>query len=173
MIYYDNVDFASYQRRCVSFFIDNAFIYSVAFLFSHLFSAQINSRLSILCGRIFLEILANILIFPILQSSSLQASIGEILLGIKIIDKNGCRVGFWRAAYRRLILYFCPWGTIFFFFLPNKQCLHDYLSDTLVVSKNTIFNHYKLPLKKIRFSLFLLYFLLVIILVVEYFGAII
>lgn len=162
MIYYDNINFASYKKRVLSFLVDILLINIPSFL-PYLIASHVESMVFIYLLRSFFLFCGYLFFFPILQSSPLQASIGEFFFGIKIVDKNGFRVGFWRATYRTLILTFCPWGILFFFFLPNKQCLHDYLSDTLIVSKDTKFNQYKLPLKKIRFSLFLLYFLVSVV----------
>ena len=160
MRYFPNIIFSSYQKRTIAFLIDNICIYAISYFLSHILSSFINSLFVILLIRMFLVFCGNILIFSFLQSSKLQASFAEFLLGIKIVDKNGERIGFWRASYRRLILVFCPWGILLFFFSPNKQCLHDYLSDTLVINTTEKLRKLNVPLRKIRISLFLIYFLL-------------
>lgn len=107
------------------------------------------------------EILWLVLI-PLMQSSFLQASFGEIVLNISISDIYGKQISFLRALYRNCILFFCPWGAVTWFFTPQKQCLHDLLSDVIVLNERSYSpNLYKTPLKKIRYSIIFIRFLVV------------
>jgi uncharacterized RDD family membrane protein YckC len=77
------------------------------------------------------------LYFALMESSSKQATLGKIALGISVTDLEGRRIGFGRATGR----YFAKLLsvlTIFIGFLmaaftERKQALHDLIAQTLVV----------------------------------------
>ena len=77
------------------------------------------------------------LYFALLESSSRQATLGKMLLGIFVTDERGARIGFARALGRTLakILskYFCYLGYIITLFTERSQALHDLLASTLVL----------------------------------------
>lgn len=78
--------------------------------------------------------------FAWMESSRLQATLGKMLLGIKVVDANGQRMTFWHAFGRNagkiisgIILnigYFMAGAT------RKKQALHDQLANAYVVDKN-------------------------------------
>jgi uncharacterized RDD family membrane protein YckC len=87
-----------------------------------------------LAGLIFL---LQWLYFALMESSTKQATLGKILLGIKVTDMNGQRISFARASGRffgkilsGLILSI---GFMMAGFTEKKQALHDMLAGTLVV----------------------------------------
>jgi uncharacterized RDD family membrane protein YckC len=74
-----------------------------------------------------------------MESSASQATIGKMLMGIKVTDMEGNRIGFARASGRffgkflsKIILYI---GFIMAAFTAQKQGLHDILAKTLVLTK--------------------------------------
>jgi uncharacterized RDD family membrane protein YckC len=72
-----------------------------------------------------------------LESSEKQATIGKMVLGLKVTDLNGQRISFARASGRffsKLIssLVLCI-GYIMVAFTEKKQGLHDMIASTLVV----------------------------------------
>ncbi|MBS1174432.1 MAG: hypothetical protein H6R05_563 [Burkholderiaceae bacterium] len=74
-----------------------------------------------------------------MESSASQATIGKMLMGIKVTDMNGHRISFARASGRffgkalsKLIVYI---GFIMAAFTEKKQGLHDILAKTLVINK--------------------------------------
>jgi uncharacterized RDD family membrane protein YckC len=74
-----------------------------------------------------------------MESSTYQATVGKIALGIQVTDLNGNRVSFGRALGRNLskilsalILYI---GFIMAAFTERKQGLHDMIAGTLVVKR--------------------------------------
>jgi uncharacterized RDD family membrane protein YckC len=74
-----------------------------------------------------------------MESSTSQATIGKMLMGIKVTDMNGHRISFARASGRffgkalsKLIVYI---GFIMAAFTEKKQGLHDILAKTLVINK--------------------------------------
>lgn len=72
-----------------------------------------------------------------LESSSKQATVGKMALGLKVTDLEGRRISFARATAR----HFCKIisgmimliGFIMAGFMPKKQALHDLIAETLVV----------------------------------------
>lgn len=79
------------------------------------------------------------LYFAFMESGSMQGTLGKKLLGIKVTDMEGGRIGFGRATGR----YFGKIlsGMIFMVgflmagFTEKKQALHDMLARTLVVKR--------------------------------------
>ena len=74
-----------------------------------------------------------------MESSSSQATIGKMLMGIKVTDMAGHRISFARASGRffgkalsKLIVYI---GFIMAAFTEKKQGLHDIFAIALVVNK--------------------------------------
>ncbi|WP_374602103.1 RDD family protein [Arenimonas sp.] len=77
--------------------------------------------------------------FAGMECSSLQATVGKLALGIKVVDGQGRRLGFGRAAGRwagsivsYLILYI---GFFMAGWTRRKQALHDLMAGTFVVDK--------------------------------------
>jgi uncharacterized RDD family membrane protein YckC len=77
--------------------------------------------------------------YAAMESSSSQATVGKIALGIQVTDLEGNRVSFGRALGRNLakilsaiILYI---GFIIAAFTERKQALHDMIAGTLVVKR--------------------------------------
>ncbi|MFJ7856797.1 RDD family protein [Peribacillus sp. NPDC097206] len=88
---------------------------------------------------LFLAILISFLYYTLLHSSKWQGTVGKKLLNIKVVDLNGNRIGFGKAAGRYfatiisgVILYI---GYIMAGFTEKKQALHDMIVGTLVVKK--------------------------------------
>ena len=77
------------------------------------------------------------LYFALMESSSLQATLGKMLMGIKVTDLNGARISFARATGRYfakiLSAIICFIGYILAAFTERKQALHDMIASTLVV----------------------------------------
>jgi uncharacterized RDD family membrane protein YckC len=79
------------------------------------------------------------LYFAIMESSSRQATLGKMALGIVVTDISGRRISFARATGRQLgkiisgmILYI---GYLMIAFTQRKQGLHDIMAECLVVVK--------------------------------------
>lgn len=81
------------------------------------------------------------LYYALMESSSKQATIGKIVLGISVVDTTGNRISFGRATGR----YFAKIisgiilsiGYIMAAFTAKKQALHDILASTLVIKNQT------------------------------------
>lgn len=98
------------------------------------------------------------LYFAWMQSSRLQASLGKLACGIKVVraDSQGARVGFWRnllryLAYMLISVLTLGIGVIVAAFMAGmsarKQAPHDKVCDTLVVDRWAFTDHPELQSK--------------------------
>ena len=77
--------------------------------------------------------------FSSFESSSKQATLGKMALGIKVTDMNGEPIGFGKASGRyfgkiiSVLIFFM--GYIMVAFTQKKQGLHDIMAGCLVVNK--------------------------------------
>lgn len=90
--------------------------------------------------------LANVIVFIVgwmyyasMESSNKQATLGKMLLGIKVTDKDGERIGFRKATGRhfgKIISGAILWiGYIMAAFTEKKQALHDKMAGCLVINQ--------------------------------------
>jgi len=79
------------------------------------------------------------LYYSLMESSKYQASIGKIVLGLKVTDLNGAPVDFTKALVRNLCKIISSMilliGYLMAAFTEKKQALHDMIASTLVVKK--------------------------------------
>ncbi len=80
----------------------------------------------------------SILYFGILTSTKMQGTVGKLLLGIKVVGRDGDRISFGRAIGRyfaSMVSSFMYVGYILAAFNEKKQTLHDYVANTFVVKR--------------------------------------
>lgn len=86
-------------------------------------------------GALF--IIVNWLYEALMTSSTKQATIGKMALGIKVTDTQGQPISFGRASARHFSKYISSFilfiGFIMAAFTERKQALHDLIAETLVV----------------------------------------
>lgn len=84
-----------------------------------------------------LVLLAIWLYYALLQSSSKQATLGYMLLGMKVTDLEGRRISFLRATARHFLHILSGMlfgiGFLMVAFTSRKQALHDLIAGTLVM----------------------------------------
>ncbi len=78
------------------------------------------------------------LYFAMMESSTRQATLGKMILHLKVTDMDGSRITFGRATGRyfgKVLNGFIPLaiGFIIAGFTEKKQALHDFIASTLVV----------------------------------------
>jgi uncharacterized RDD family membrane protein YckC len=75
----------------------------------------------------------------LLTSSSLQATLGKLILGLRVTDLQGQRISFGRATARHFAKYLSTAilgiGYLMVAFTEKKQGLHDMIAGTLVQKK--------------------------------------
>lgn len=78
-----------------------------------------------------------VLYYGLLESSEKQATLGKMIVGIKVTDENGQRISLGRAAGRFFAKYISGLtlliGYIMAGFTDKKRALHDMIAGTLVV----------------------------------------
>ena len=135
-------DYAGFWRRFGAYIIDSLLInisgYVLALIFGFIFLAGGIGEGAFLVIYLILFV-AQLLYFPLMESSSKQATVGKMTLGIKVTDESGQRISFGRAIGRYfakiisgLILFI---GYIMVAFTKKKQGLHDMMAGTLVLKK--------------------------------------
>lgn len=86
-----------------------------------------------------LSIVIGWLYFAIMESSSRQATVGKMALGIKVTDLNGNRISFGRATGRHFAKLISGAilgiGYLMIIWTEKKQGLHDMIASCLVVNK--------------------------------------
>ena len=127
--------YASVWKRFFAFLIDAAVF---AVLFWVLAQTMNNASVSL----VLLVIIW--LYYALLESSPLQASLGKIIMGIKVVDRRGRRLTFWQATERifsklvtNVTFYF---GFFIAAFDKKKRTLHDRISHSAVIAKNAEFD---------------------------------
>ena len=142
--------YASGLRRLGAWFIDSlvvGFFVSIIFHVSHhsigysFFSDGVNMdffRSGFFTYKIAKFTLA-MLYFAYMESSKYQATLGKIVLGIKVVDKNDHRLEFPQALLRNLSKILSAFvlgiGYIMIIFDAKKQGLHDKIAETFVVKQ--------------------------------------
>jgi uncharacterized RDD family membrane protein YckC len=138
--------FVGFWRRFAAYAIDIIPITLVLFLLFYFFlgfdaalRAYFDNRAAFLEQRNQIRDLAFIiwiLYCAFAESSSLQGTLGKKLLGIKVVDREGQRLGFGRAIARNLakIISFIPLGLGFLWvaFSKEKKGWHDMIAKTYV-----------------------------------------
>jgi uncharacterized RDD family membrane protein YckC len=141
------VQYAGFWRRVGAWFIDGLIMTPVSwgiYFLTIMIGASVaededlGAGIGVFIGAIVLIILAWIY-FAIMESSSKQATLGKMALGIIVTDLEGQRISFGKATGRHfskivsgIILYI---GFIMVAFTEKKQGLHDMMAGCLVVVK--------------------------------------
>ena len=132
------MEYAGFWRRVAAALIDGILVAVVSWIVTGIFSAVSDGA----------EVTAQILVliaaygyYAGMESSSYQATVGKIALGIQVTDLSGNRISFLRALGRNLAEILSALilliGYIMVAFTPKKQGLHDMIAGTLVVKKGT------------------------------------
>lgn len=102
-------------------------------------------------GQLFSEFTIALMLFvivwlyyAIMESSPWQATLGKRIIGLKVVDKHGKRLSFWKAS-RRLLTRLITNITFYFGFFTaafdkHRETLHDHLSKSVVISEKAEFN---------------------------------
>jgi uncharacterized RDD family membrane protein YckC len=144
------VQYAGFWRRLAAALIDGLLSFAVylaiAFVMGFIYAAITgNDEMSDDTANVIayvawiIAFLLGWLYWALMESSSKQATLGKMALGIVVTDGQSRRISFGRATGRyfgrilsALILYI---GFIIIAFTEKKQGLHDIMADCLVVVK--------------------------------------
>lgn len=148
--------YASLDCRWAAFLIDTGLFlfiqsFSMFFLIGYPFPEEDHSRIFLPQLDIFMAnvgyigklvytnlyfFLAHWLYNAYMESSVKQGTLGKIVLGLKVTNMNGKRLGFWGASVRYFAKYLSAGtlllGLIFAFFNRRNQALHDIIAGSTV-----------------------------------------
>lgn len=144
--------YAGFWKRGAAFFIDAVIImFPQAFLGNIFGTAFLNKMSSLdpiqeyIGYTLWAQIIAIVVAWVYMagmESSAFQASIGKLLLGIRVVGKDGGRISFARATGRFLGRIFsvlvAGLGILAIAFSAKKQALHDMMADCLVMNKEPV-----------------------------------
>ncbi len=136
-------NYAGFWRRFAAYIIDVILVSAIFFIISTLINLKTdeseNSNATITVIEYSIAIAISWLYYAIMESSSRQATLGKMALGIIVTDVQGNRISFGRATGRHfskiiswLILLI---GFMMITFTEKKQGLHDMIANTLVVMR--------------------------------------
>jgi uncharacterized RDD family membrane protein YckC len=132
------MEYAGFWRRVAAALIDGILVGIVSWIVTAIFSA-ISDGAGVAAQ--ILVLIAAYGYYAGMESSSYQATVGKIALGIQVTDLNGNRISFGRALGRNLAEILSALilliGYIMVAFTEKKQGLHDMIAGTLVVMKGT------------------------------------
>lgn len=97
-------------------------------------SIDVITGLLSLVGNVF-AIIASWLYYAGLESSSRQATVGKMAVGIKVVGLDGKRISFARATGRYFAKLIPDFDIVTIWFTEKKQAIHDMIAGTLVVKK--------------------------------------
>jgi len=133
------MEYSGFWRRFVAYVIDNILL-SVIFWLLVVVLGGIAGDGGVI-GAYTLAAIVWLGYYAAMESSSHQATVGKIALGIQVTDLEGNRISFGRALGRNLakiisVLIFYI-GFIMAAFTAKKQALQDMIAGTLVVKKGS------------------------------------
>jgi len=139
-------DFAGFWLRAVANFIDSLILgfgcfvamYGTAFMMVSVVGVPDHQgAILYFIGMYVVAVLMIWLYYALMESSRNQATVGKLLLGLKVTDLEGYPIGFGRATGRLVgkSLSGLFWGVGFLMagLTERKQALHDMIAGTLVV----------------------------------------
>ena len=155
-----NFEYSGFWRRFIAFLIDKI-ILLIPLFFIMLIILYLSTTPENLSDNNYTEkliiyylfsyliiIILNWLYFSFMESSKYQASLGKLIMGIKVVDIHGKRLSFEKASNRffaTTISYLTFYvGFLMVGFTQNKQTLHDILTNCLIIkNKSTLKNNEK------------------------------
>ena len=128
-----NIAYAGFWKRFLAILVDSIMIGIIESLMVFVIGGGINDKI--------IAVVLNWLYFTLFESSSKQATLGKMLLGILVTDLEGQRLTFGRANARYWTKIFSGLilgiGFMMAGFTQRKQALHDIIAETLVIKKRT------------------------------------
>jgi len=141
--------YAGFWKRGAAFFIDILIIMFPQAFLGNIFGTAFVTRMSTidpiqeyLGYTLWAQLIAAVVAWVYIagmESSVFQATVGKLLLGIRVVSKEGGRISFAQASGRFIgrIVSILPagLGILAIAFSEHKQALHDMMADCLVVNK--------------------------------------
>lgn len=131
--------FAAFDQRLLASVLDWFFIsgfYIILGFTAILFVSGQGSRIILALSLLVLIPLTNLIYHIVMESSEKQATYGKQILKITVTDTEGKRITVGRSIARNLCKIFSfisIIGYLMSFFNRRQQCLHDIMTDTMVI----------------------------------------
>jgi len=93
-----------YYRRGVAYFIDMSLVYVFYIVQKYILAMPDKHNFTIIIG---IAALYGLIIIPLLESSSIQASFGKQALGLKVVNEAGLRMPWYQSFWRTIITSAC------------------------------------------------------------------
>ncbi len=127
--------YAGFWRRVAAYFVDSIVVMVAAALILLPFS--LNESLARIGAVVVLVFV--LAYFVVMHSSALQATVGKLLLGVKVTDREGNRIRIGRSLGRFLGMFVSSLtlgvGYLLAGVTERRQALHDMIAGTLVVRR--------------------------------------
>ena len=137
------MEYAGFWMRVIAYVIDWVLVEAVMVVVAILVGMGLEGgTMEALTGNTLglVGLLVGLGYWAVLESSSRQATVGKMVVGLKVTDLQGNRISFARALGRTLAKLLSGLllliGYFMVAFTARKQGLHDKLAGTLVVHKN-------------------------------------
>ncbi len=125
-----------YYRRGAAYLIDMSLVYVFYLVQKYILELPDKQNFTIIIG---IGALYGLVIIPLLESSSIQASFGKQALGLKVVNKAGLRMPWYQSIWRAIATSFCMgffkivvWIN-FFLIYKKGVLLQDIMSKSYVV----------------------------------------
>jgi uncharacterized RDD family membrane protein YckC len=129
--------YAGFLRRFVAHLVDDLIVQCcLGFLLFGLLHAPTHGHG--LAGYGLFQLFVSWLYYASMESSGHQATLGKMLLGMKVTMTNGDRLTFGEASLRffgKILSSITIIGYLLPIFTKRKQALHDFVADTVVVKE--------------------------------------
>ncbi len=131
----ENIIYASFRRRVAASIIDGVILGTISGALTSSFKGSTPGAMKSTVEMIAL--MFSVFYGVILESSSKQATVGKMLLGIKVTDLAGQPIGFLHSLGRHCCKIFSGIilgiGFLFPLFTKKKQALHDIIASCLAL----------------------------------------
>jgi len=137
----ENQEYIGFGRRLVAYIIDIIIVGVSAFLIGVILRLSMSFSSEQAVGEMVMSVyfVAYLVYFILMESSSKQATVGKMLLKVKVVNGDGERLSLLNAVGRsfgRLISgMLMGLGYVMILFTKEKQGLHDKLAKTYVVGR--------------------------------------
>jgi uncharacterized RDD family membrane protein YckC len=139
--------YAGFWLRMAAYLLDYVIVFAISFVLAFIvffaigISGIADESIQIIDALVNLLLsVGTWLYFAIMESSSIQGTLGKKIVGIKVTDLHGNPISFWRATGRNFSKLFSALiflvGFMMAGFTEKKQALHDMIAGCLVVKRD-------------------------------------
>lgn len=132
--------YASFGERLVATIIDSVLV-GIANKVIQMVIGLDGRDWNLIFGSLLASVVLDWLYYALMESSSSQATVGKLVMGLKVTDLEGGRINFGRATGRFFGRYISGLilliGYLMMLWDDRNQTLHDKMAGTLVVKKTT------------------------------------